>query len=47
MRPGRPLADLQLGGDLLVRLARAHESQDLELAGRELLAEVVPWSRAE
>ena len=46
VRAGGSLADSQLGGDLLVRLARAHEPQDLELARRELRARVVAWSRA-
>src|SRR3954467_4922698 len=31
VRSGRSLADPQHVGDLLVRLARAHESEDLEL----------------
>jgi hypothetical protein len=42
VRPGRALADGELGGDLFVGLSRRHEPQDVELSGGELGDRVVP-----
>ena len=47
MRARRSLAYPELDGDLLVRFARAHEPQDLELAGGELPRRITAWIRAE
>jgi hypothetical protein len=33
--PGRALADVELGGDLLVGLACCHETEHVELSGCE------------
>ena len=43
----RSLADLQLGGDLLVALAHSHEAEDFELTRRQLRIGPVAWLGAE